>query len=234
MPPCSGKSTREPQFRSVALGLQRGIDGDGDSRMAPVVHIISIIDIIDIDLVGPVPDGRPGLRAGINYIKPEAPKLETRGAFDHHDGDVVDAKPVSTTEMGAEAVFRDAVSVIAATIVPATMLTLPISCALALPNVLPHIACFGFVPSSLTQMSRGIPAVRLMLGPPLNRFPGIATVLVPLFRPIGVVSLVLRRGLASVILLVDVALLPAGIIFLVSTVMLCDGNYRCTQHENQY
>ncbi len=225
---------REPQFRSVALRLQRDVDGDGDSRMPAVVHVISIVDVVDIDLVGPVPDRRPGLRAGINYSKPEAPKLETRGAFDHHDRDIVDAKPVSPTEMGAEAVFRDAVSVIAATIVPATMLTLPIACTLALPNVLPHIACFGFVPSGLAQMSSGIPAVRLMLGPPLDRFPGIATVLMPLFRPMGVVPLVLRRGLASVLLWVDVAWLPAGIIFLVSTVMLCDGNYGCTQQQNQY
>ena len=131
---------REPQFRSVASGLQRDVDGDGNSRMPPVVHIISIIDVVDIDLVGPVPDRRPGLRAGINYIKPEAPKLETRGAFDHYDRDVVDAKPVSTAEMGTEAIFRDAVAMVATTFMPGTMLTLPISCALALPNALPHIA----------------------------------------------------------------------------------------------
>jgi hypothetical protein len=131
---------REPQFRSVAAGLQGDVDGDGDSRMPPVVHVISIIDVVDIDLVGPVPDRRPGLRAGINYIKPEAPKLETRGAFDHYDRDVVDPKPVPTAEMSAEAVFRDAISVVAASLVPGTMLTMPISCTLALPNVFPPIA----------------------------------------------------------------------------------------------
>jgi hypothetical protein len=65
--------------------------------------------------------------------------LETRGAFDHYDRDVVDAKPVSTAEMGAEAIFRDAVSVVATTFVPGTMLTLPISCPLALPDVSPYI-----------------------------------------------------------------------------------------------
>jgi len=83
-------------------------------------------------------------------------------------------------------------------------------------------------------MPRDIAAVGLMLGPPLDRFPRITTVLVPLFRPMGVVSVVLRRGLASVFLLVNVALLPAGITFLVSTVMLCGGKHRCTQHQNQY
>ena len=127
-------------MRNAGSGLQRDVNGDGNSRMPPVVHVISIIDVVDIDLVGPVPDRRPGLRAGINYIKPEAPKLETRGAFDHYDRNVVNAKPVSTAEMGAEAVFRDAVSVVATTFVPGTMLTLPISCTLALPNVLSYIA----------------------------------------------------------------------------------------------
>jgi hypothetical protein len=68
----------------------------------------------------------------------------------------------------------------------------------------------------------------------LDRFPRITTVLVPLFRPMGVASVVLRRGLASVFLLVNVALLPAGITFLASAVMLCGGNDRCTQHQNQY
>jgi len=78
----------------------------------------------------------------------------------------------------------------------------------------------------------------LMVGPPLDRFPGIMTVLVPLFlvplfSPITVVSVVLRRGLASVFLLVNVAFLPAGTTFLIFAVVLCGGKHRCTQHENQ-
>jgi len=60
------------------------------------------------------------------------------------------------------------------------------------------------------------------------------TVLVPLFRPIAVVSVVLRRGLASVFLLVNVAFLPAGITFLILAVVLCGGKHRCTQQQNQY
>ena len=107
--------------------------------MLPVVHVISVVDVVDIDFVGPVPDGRPGLRAGINYIKPEASKLETRSPLDHHHRNIVDAEPVSTAKMGAEAVFRDTVSVVAATLVPGMMLTLPVVCALPLPDVLPHV-----------------------------------------------------------------------------------------------
>jgi hypothetical protein len=42
--------------------------------------------------------------------------------------------------MRMEAIFRNAVSAVAAAFVPAMMLMLPISCTLALPDVLPHIA----------------------------------------------------------------------------------------------
>jgi hypothetical protein len=131
---------REPQFRSVASGLQRDVDSNGNSRMLPVVHVISVIDVVDIDVIGPVPNRRPGFRARINHTEPEAPELETWGTLDYHDWDVVDAKPVSTAKMRTEAIFRNAVSAVAATFVPAMMLMLPVSGTLALPDVLPRIA----------------------------------------------------------------------------------------------
>jgi hypothetical protein len=191
--------------------------------MLPVVHVISVIDVVDIDVIGPVPNRRPGFRTRINHTEPEASELEAWGTLDYHDWDVVDAKPVSTAKMRTEAIVWNAVPAVAAAFVPAMMLMLPISCTLALPDVLPRIARFGFVPSSLAQMSGGIPAMGLMLGPPLDRFPGIMTVLAPLFRPIAVVPVVLRRRLASVFLLVTVAFLPSGITFLVLAVVLCGG-----------
>jgi hypothetical protein len=120
--------------------LQRDVDSDGNSRMLPVVHVISIIDVVDIDLIGPVPNRRPGFRAWIDHAEPVAAELETRRAFDHYHWDVVDAKPVSTAKMRPEAIFRNAVSVVAAAFVPRPMLTLPIVGTLALPNVLPRVA----------------------------------------------------------------------------------------------
>ena len=139
--------------------LQRDVDGDGDSRMLPVVHVISVVDVVHIDIVGPVPDRRPGFRAGINHAKPVASELETRGTLDHHDGNFVDAEPVSTAKMGAEAIFRNAVSVVAAALVPGMMLTLPIVRALALPDVLPYVVRRG----SDLLTSCELPAIRPML-----------------------------------------------------------------------
>jgi hypothetical protein len=108
--------------------------------MLPVVHVISVIDVVNVDVIGPVPNRRPGFRARINHTEPEAPDLETRRPFDHYDWDLVDAKPVSPAKMRAEAIVRNAVSVIAAAFVPGAMLSLPIVRTLALPDVFPSIA----------------------------------------------------------------------------------------------
>jgi hypothetical protein len=107
--------------------------------MLPVVHVISVIDVVNVDVIGPVPNRRPGFRARINHTEPEAPDLETRRPFDHDDWDLVDAKPVPTAKMRTKAIFRDAVSMVAAAFVPGMMLALPIVRTLALPDVLPSI-----------------------------------------------------------------------------------------------
>jgi hypothetical protein len=52
----------------------------------------------------------------------------------------VDAKPVPTAKTRTKAIFRDAVSMVAAAFVPGMMLALPIVRALALPDVFPSIA----------------------------------------------------------------------------------------------
>ena len=98
--------------------------------MAPVVHVISVVHVIHIDIVGPVPDRRPGLWARINHTKPEAPELKTRRTLDNYDWDVVNPKPVSAAKMSTEAIFRNAISDVASAFVPGAMLMLPIVCAL--------------------------------------------------------------------------------------------------------
>ena len=133
-----------------ASWLQRDVYSNSNPRMLSVVHVISVIDVVDVDIVGPIPNRRPTFWARINHAKPEAPELEARGTFDHHDWDVVDAKPMSTAKMRTEAIFRNAVSVVAAPFVPGAMLTLPIVRPLALPDVLAPRSCLN--PSHLTQL----------------------------------------------------------------------------------
>ena len=100
------------------------------------------------------------------------------------------AEPVSTAKMGAKAIFGNAVSVVAAAGLPGAMLTLPIVCTLALPDVLPSRAG----PADLAHVRWAVPAVRLMLWASLHCVMEFARLLVPVFRPIGVMVAVLRRG----------------------------------------
>jgi hypothetical protein len=192
--------------------------------MLPVVHVISVIDVVDVDLIGPVPNRRPGFRTWIYHTEPETTELETRGAFDHYHWDVVDAKPVSTTKMGPEAIFRNAVSVVAAAFVPGPMLTLPIVGTLALPNILPLVAWSRLGPSHLAQFLVRMPSV---LGP-LDHL--MVAVFVALDRPAGIISAVLSWSLPSVFLLVNVAFLSLSVItFVVSRAVLRVGEHGRSQ-----
>ena len=194
--------------------------------MLSVEHVVSVIDVVYIDIVGSIPNRRPRFRARINHAKPEATELETGGPFDHYDWYVVDAKPVSPAKMRTEAIVRDAVSVVAATFVPRAMLTLPIMGALALPDVLPHVAWSWLGPSHLPQLPISMPAV---LGS-LDCF--MLMVFAPLFRHTRIISAV-RWSLPSVFLLVSVALVPM-IIFVISLAVLRTSEHCRSQQQSQY
>jgi hypothetical protein len=203
----------ESFFARTACWLQRDVDCDCDSRMLSVEHVIPVIDVVHIDIVGSVPDGRPGFWARINHSKPEASELETWGTFDHHDWYVVHGEPVSPAKVSAEAIVRNAVSVITAAFVPGAVLSLPIVRTLALPDVLPHISGSRLGPSHLAQLSITMPAA---LGS-LDCF--MLPVFVPLFMLAYVISVV-RLSLSSVF----VALVL--VIFVISLPVLCGGKCR--------
>jgi hypothetical protein len=185
--------------------------------MLSIEHVIPVIDVVHIDIVSSVPNGRPCFWARINDSKPEASELETWGSFDHYDWYVVDPKPVSPPKMRAEAIIRNAISVIAAAFVPGAMLSLPIVRTLALPDVLPHIARSRLGPSHLAQLFTTMPAV---LGS-LDCF--MLPVFVRLFMPACIISIV-RLSLPSVFLSVNVALVL--VTFVIFLAVLCAGKCR--------
>lgn len=189
--------------------------------MPPVVHVVSVVDVIHIDIVSPVPGWRPGFRTRIDHAEPVTTKLETRGSFDHYDGDVMHAEPVSAAKMGAKAIFGDAISVVAAAGVPGAMLVLPIMCALALPDVLPSRPG----PADLAHVRRTMPVVCLMLRASLHCVMEFARLLVPVFRPVGVMVAMLRRGWVRVSV-VRVSFLSVGTTLMLSRpAVLCAGKY---------
>ena len=202
--------------------------------MGTVEQIVAVIDVVDIDIVGAIPGWRPCLRAGINHTEPEAPELKTGATFDHYDGNVVNAKPVSAAKMSAEAIFRNAVSVITAALVPGAMLTAPIVCPFALPDVLPRIAGSRLGPSHFAQLRGCVSIVGLMRGNSLDRM-GSAKFLVPLFRHVSLMLAVLRLRLVRAFVLVSVTFPRVGTTFVISLpAVLCAGEHRCSQQQSQY
>lgn len=119
--------------------LKRDVNGDGNSRMLSVVQVVPVVHVVDIDIVRPVPDGRPGFWARINHIEPEASELETRRTFDHHNWDVMDAKPMSTAKISTKTIWWNAVSMVSPALVPGAVFMLPIVSTLSLPDVLSYI-----------------------------------------------------------------------------------------------
>ena len=131
---------------------------------------------------------------------------------------------MSPAKMSAEAIVRNAVSVIATPFVPGTMLSLPIVRTLALPDVLPQVVRPRLGPSHLAQVSITMPAA---LGS-LDCF--MLAVFVTLFMPARIISVV-RLSLPSVFLLVNVALVL--VIFVISLPVLCAG--KCSsQYQSEY
>ena len=192
--------------------------------MLPVVHVVSVVDVVDINVVSPVPGWRPCFRTGIDDAEPVAPELKTRVAFDCDHGNFVNAEPVSAAEISVEAINRDAISVVAAAIVPGAMLSLPIMRTLALPDVLPYIARSGLVSPHLAKFYRTMRTIHVRLGASVECLVGFARLLVMMFRAISLVVAVLRlRGMHAFV--VKVALL--------SVVGTCDVSRRCPFERNQ-
>ena len=122
------------------------VDGDSDSGMATVIHVIPVSDVVHIDVVGFVPSARPVFRPRINNAEPEASVLESGVSAHHDDWIAANAEPVSTAEIRAEAIIRNAVASIASAFMPAMMFMLPIFCAMVLPNIVWPGVLFVFAP----------------------------------------------------------------------------------------
>ena len=203
--------------------------------MLPVVHVVSVVDVVDIDVVSPVPGRRPCFRAGIDHTEPVAPELESGIAFDYDDGNLVDVEPVAAAEVGVEAIWRNTVSVVAAALVPGAMLTLPIMRTLAFPDVLPHIARSGIVPSYLTKFHRAMGAVHVRLGSTMDRLMEFVRLLVMMFRAISwVVARMRLRGVRAFVLVRIRRLSVRAALFVTSRpAVLSTGKTCCSQQQSE-
>jgi hypothetical protein len=204
--------------------------------MLPVVHVVSVVDVVHIDIVSPVPGSGPGFRARINHAEPVATVLEPRVAFNHYDRHLMHAEPVSAAEVGVKAIVRNAVSVISAAIVPGAMLALPIMRTLALPDVLPYVARSGFVPSYLAKFNRTVRAIHVTLWFSMVCLVEFARLLVMMFRaiPLVVAVLLLRWMLAFVLVRVALLCVRATLFMTSGPAVLSAGKACSPQQQHHY
>jgi hypothetical protein len=141
---------------------------------------------------------------------------------------------MTTAKMRSEAVFRDAVATVTPAFVPGMMFTLPILCAVALPNISRSGVLFVFVPVCRAHMFRPIslpvtwllPFRAVLVCPRLL----VRALFAPLLRSIRRVFVrVLLRRRASVFLLMLVSLLLLGTSLpSVLVAVLCVGRSSCS------
>src|SRR5437588_64209 len=129
--------------------------------MAPVVHVIAITDLVDVNVVGLVPGTRPVFRPRINQTDPEACVLKSGMSVHDDDGNAVNAKPMSAAKVGTKAVFRNAVASVASAFAPTMMFALPMLGTMVLPDISRSGVLFPFMPARLVHPLRPIRMVSI-------------------------------------------------------------------------
>jgi hypothetical protein len=117
--------------------------------------------------------------------------LESRISIHNNNWISVDAETVRTAKVCAEAIFGNAIAAVASAFPPTAMFTLPMLCAMILPNVARTGISFGFAPAYLAKVFR--PMRRLvclpLFGPALLRALLVTALFRPPFRPIPLMTL---------------------------------------------
>jgi hypothetical protein len=117
--------------------------------MAPVEHVIPVVDRVDGSVIGFIPGAGPVFRLRINLD--HKPHTGIAGDLHDHDWHARNTEPLGAAETGAETVFRNAVTPVAPAFPPAGMFMLPML-GDSLPNI-PQRRCLGSCPTTSCKSS---------------------------------------------------------------------------------
>jgi hypothetical protein len=106
--------------------LQRNVDRNPRAGIPAVVKVVAIVDVVYVDIVIVIPVISPIFRPRVDGTDPVALVLEARVSPYNPKGKSIDAEPMAGPKVSAVAVVRDAVAVVAATLLPGTMVRLPV------------------------------------------------------------------------------------------------------------
>jgi hypothetical protein len=105
--------------------LHRDADRNSNVGIPAVEQIVAVIDIGDVDVVGVVPVIRPVSWPRVNHAEPIAVVLEAGISAHNEEGETVNAEPVVLAKISAEAIVRNAVAVVATTLLPVAVVGIP-------------------------------------------------------------------------------------------------------------
>jgi len=91
-----------------------------------VVHVIPVVDVNNVNVVGFVPVVGPVVWPRISQGEPIAAVLEAREPANYHVGLAIDDEHMVLAEVAVVTVVRNAVAVVAATLLPGAMVRLPV------------------------------------------------------------------------------------------------------------
>src|ERR1700691_90349 len=96
---------RKPEVpdQSPPAPLHRDAHRNANARVAPVVEVVAVVDIGDIDLVVVVPVVAPVSWPRVNNAQPITAVLEARISANHHEGQALDAESMIRSEITAKA-----------------------------------------------------------------------------------------------------------------------------------
>ena len=122
--------------------VQVDIDCNAITGIPAVVQVIAIPRVVHINIVVVVPIVGPVFRPRVNHSEPIAAVLEAGITANDHHGVAVDSEPVTRTKVAMRTLLRNPIAVIAAALLPVTVLRLPVVCSMLLPSA----SLFAFLP----------------------------------------------------------------------------------------
>jgi hypothetical protein len=105
--------------------LHRNADRHPDVGIPPVVKVIAIVDVRDVNIVVVIPVTAPVFRPRVNEADPIALIMEARVPSNNQKRQAVDAEPMVPTKVSTVTVVRDAVTVVPATLLPVAVVRVP-------------------------------------------------------------------------------------------------------------
>lgn len=119
--------------------LHRDADCDPNARVSAVEEVIAIVLIADIHIVRVIPVIVPISRPGIDHAEPIASVLEARVPTNYQEGKAADPEAMAGAKVSIEPRLRNPIASVPSTLLPASMVRLPVARAVLLKCALPFL-----------------------------------------------------------------------------------------------